>query len=998
MRTCAAAVCVLLLAVPAQAQTRSIKGTISDVASGAPVSGATVTVPGTSLSSTTDANGAFTIEGAPAGEVTLQVTYPAYRSARLSVPPSQSEVSVGVRRELEEEIVVTGRASAAPKQQVAVSVAKVSSEELNEVPSQTVEQAMQGKVTGANIQRNDGAPGGGAQVRLRGTSSIYGSAEPLFVVDGMIVSNAAIPSGIFNVTKSNQGGNHSTAQDSLVNRIADFNAEDIESIEVLKGAAAAAIYGSKASNGVVIITTKRGLSGPTKVDFTQRFGISTLSKEIGARTFTSVADVVSTFCPNVKATGQPDPACVAQQTANYGPGTVYNHDAELAGRHDLATESVLSVSGGQRDFRYFVSGSVKNDPGIINNTGYQKQALRVNLGKDITDAWTLNFSSNLIHSDARRGLTNNDNTNTSHWVVLSGTPSFVNLNPNRDGTFPPNPYSPGNLTNPLQTIALMNNNEGLWRFTSSADSIFKVYQDEQQQLRFLVNGGVDRFQQENDIYFPPELFFEATSPLPGASGYTTTASLNLNLGLNLVHEWRPGSGLFAATTSAGFQYESSDLRIYRLFSQHLNAGQPNIDAGTQTSIAEQRERVHDRGAYLQEEVLLLERRLALTAGLRGETSSTNGNPNAIYLYPKASASYRFLAPAPRLDDIKVRAAYGETGNHPLYAARFTSLQVDTNLQSNPGIGVNFNCSPAAPGNGACAGDPNIKPERAREFEVGTDISAFEGAATLELNLYQRTIVDLLLQHAVPSSSGWTAQWSNGGVLRNRGIEISLQLQPNLGYGLHLASTLGFSRNVSEIRSLPIPSFVAGGFGASLGVFQIQQGASATQIVGTVAGVCCTKIGDTEPDFIIHFSNRLAWRNFTLSFLLDWQRGSSIINLTRLLYDANSNSADWKSGGQARFNNWLAGNAAAYVESASYLKLREVTLSYDFPSTLVSGVWNAAKRLRLSVSGRNLLTFSPYSSWDPEVSNFANQPIYRNIEVTPYPSSRTFWTSLELGFY
>ena len=237
------------------------------------------------------------------------------------------------------------------------------------------------------------------------------------------------------------------------------------------------------------------------------------------------------------------------------------------------------------------------------------------------------------------------------------------------------------------------------------------------------------------------------------------------------------------------------------------------------------------------------------------------------------------------------------------------------------------------------------------------------------------------------------------MLRNRGIELGLTVQPRLGYDLHLSSTLGFSRNVAEIRSLPVPAFVVGGFGASLGVFKIQQGASPTQIVGTVAGSPdLAKIGDTEPDFIVHFSNRLSWRNFTLSFLLDWQKGSNIINLTRLLYDANSNSADWNTTGKARFSNWLAGNASAYVESATFLKLREITLSYDVPGAIIGRVWAAAKKLRLSVSARNLITISPYSGFDPEVSNFANQPIYRNIEVTPYPASRSFWTSLELGFY
>ena len=979
----------VLLAGAAEAQTRLIKGTVADVSTGDPVAGAAVKIAGTALSATTADDGSFSIADAPAAAVTLSVALSGYRGATVDLPEGQSDAKVGIQREMAEEIVVTGRASRTERRHLAVSIATVQGDELNDVPAQTVEQALQGKVAGANIQRNDGAPGGGTQVRLRGVSSINASPEPLFVVDGMIVSNASIPSGIFNLTKSNQGGNHSTAQDSLTNRMADFNPEDIESVEVLKGAAAAAIYGSKASNGVIIITTKRGQVGPARLELTQRFGVSTLAREIGSRTFTSQADVETAFPGLGKL---------------YSP-TVYDHDAELAGRHDLASETIASVGGGSKDFRYFVAGSVKSDPGIINNTGYQKQALRVNLGKDISDAWTLNFFSNLVHSDARRGLTNNDNANVSHWVVLAGTPSFVNLNPNLDGTYPINPFS-SNGANPLQTVALMNNNEGVWRFTSSADSNLKLYKDDQQQLRFLVNGGVDRFQQENDILFPPELFFEqaAVNPLPGASGYATTAGLSLNLGLNLVHDWKPSSGLYSANTSGGFQYESTDLRVFRLFSQNLNAGQPNIDAGTQSSITENRERVHDRGAYLQEEVLLLERKLALTAGLRGETSSTNGDPNAAYFYPKASASYLFQSPAQNVDLLKIRAAYGETGNHPLYGARFTSLQVTNNLGGNPGSGVNFNCSPAAPGNGACAGDANIKPERARELEVGTDVTALDGAATLELNLYQRTIVDLLLQRAIPASTGFTAQWSNGGVLRNRGIEVALHLQPKLPEEIRLQSTLAFSRNVSEVRSLPGGAFITGGFGASLGVYKIQQGASVTQIVGN-AGLnpdgsrLLKKIGDSEPDFLVHFQNRLGWRGFTLSFLLDWQYGSNIINLTHLLYDLNANSADWNTTGKARLARWKGGSFAdAYVESASFLKMREITVSYDFPAASVSRVWSVAKKLRLSFSARNLFTITPYSSWDPEVSNFANQPVYRNIEVTPYPASKSFWTSIDLGFY
>src|SRR5207302_5744946 len=150
--------------------------------------------------------------------------------------------------------------------------------------------------------------------------------------------------------------------------------------------------------------------GPPRVDVTQRFGASMLSNEIGARNFGSLNAVIDQFCPPDKTTGQRSATCVANQTAYYGPGTVYNHDKELAGRHDLGTETIVGVSGGSKDFRYFVSGAVKNDPGIIDNTGYQKQAVRLNLGKDLGDQITVNFYSNLIHSDAKRGITNNDNT------------------------------------------------------------------------------------------------------------------------------------------------------------------------------------------------------------------------------------------------------------------------------------------------------------------------------------------------------------------------------------------------------------------------------------------------------------------------------------------------------------------------------------------------------------------------------------------------------------
>ena len=971
-----------LVAFSASAEGRSIKGKVIDSSDRQALARATVAVRGTALTTLTRPDGSFSLAGAPDGEVVLSVSAEGYLATEATLPADRDSAQVALSpQSMGEEIVVSGRASEVKRKHLAVSVAKVRGEDLAEVSADTVDQALQGKVAGANIQRNDGAPGGGVQVRLRGVSSINGQAEPLFVIDGMIVSNVAIPSGVSAVTKSNGGSNPSLNQDSLVNRIADFQPEDIDSIEVLKGAAAAAIYGSKASNGVIIINTKKGKAGPARVDFTQRFGESFISNKLGARTFNNVNDAVAAF-------GE-----VARQY--YKPGVTYDHDADLAGRHDLASESILSVSGGSEGgLTYFVSGMAKNDPGIIAGTGYQKQSVRLNLGKDLGDLLHVNLSSYLIHSIASRGISNNDNTNSSFYIVLPFIPNFYDLRRRADGSYPANPFVSNN-NNPLQTAALMNNDEGLWRFLTSVDSTLKLVNTETQRLNLLFNGGVDRFQQENDLLFPTTLFWQApeqTQNLPGTSLYSTTNNLNYNLGINLVHTWLPSDADYNTTTSGGFQYESRALKTVRVVGRNLVAGQNSLGSATQIAVAQLAEAVHDRGGYLQEEVLLLQRKLFLTAALRGDSSSTNGNENTVYLYPKAGASYRFVAPAPHIDDLKLRLGYGETGNQPLYGQRFTGLGVGQNVNGSPAVGVT-----------GISGDVNIHPERAREIELGADLLLLGGQAIVELNLYQRTITDLLLQRAVAPSTGFTTQFFNGGVLRNRGIELSLEGTPLQRGDLKLQSQLSFARNVSLITSLPVPAYNYLDFGPSYGVHRIEQGQSATQIVGNdglrADGQCCVirKYGDSEPDFTVHLTNRFTYAGFTLYALVDWSKGGNIVNITRNLYDSGFNASDQVGAGNKRLADNVT-SAGPYIESATFVKLREVSLAYELSPSALGRIGNVAKKVRFKISGRNLLTFTPYSGMDPEVSNFGNDPIDRNIDLAPFPPSRSFFTSIDLGFY
>ncbi|MBU8899976.1 SusC/RagA family TonB-linked outer membrane protein [Corallococcus sp. H22C18031201] len=955
---------------------RTIRGKVFDklTSDGLPL--VRVIIKGSTKGTETEMDGSFTLPGAPRGPVTLLFSSQDYKEREISVGASQGDVRVVMEGSFSEEMVVVGRASELARKNVANAVASVNAEEITRTPTQTVDQAIQGKIAGANIQSNSGAPGGGLQVRMRGVSTINGSTAPLYVIDGVLVSDVAVASGVFAVTASVGGSNPSPTQDNQVNRIADINPNDIESIEVLKGASAAAIYGSKAANGVIIITTKHGRSAEPEVNVTQRVGMYTLANKLGSRQFSSLEEAQAAY----------KKVDVSQY---YVQGRAFDHEAELAGRRDVSSETLASVSGASGNTKYFASALVKNDEGIVANTGYEKQSFRLNLGQKLGESVDLSVTSNLLHTLGQRGLTNNDNRGISNYMVLPFTPSFFDAQAGSDGLYPSNPFL-GSTANPLQTIALMRNDEDVWRLVGSADATWHAWQTDENHLRVLANFGVDRFQQENTLFFPPALNFEPVDDgKPGSSLFGTSQVRNLNGGLNLVHTYSPTSKSIVATTSGGIQLEERSLDSVYIVSRNLNGGQQNVDSGTDVSVRQNRTLVRDRGYYIQEEALLFDQRLTLVGALRAEQSSANGNPDALFFYPKLASAYRIPTTSPAFNELKVRVAYGETGNQPLYGQKFSGLAATGNIGGNPGL----------VGTGI-AGDPNIKPERQREVEAGVDALMFGGNLVAELTLYQRNISDLLLQRTLSPSTGFATQFFNGGSLRNRGVEAMLQVTPVRG-ALEWTSAATFALNRSLVTDLPVPAFQTGGFGTSLGSFRIEKGASATQIVGNAGldenGECCVvkKLGDTEPTFRMSFTNSLKYDAFTLSFLFDWQQGSDIINLTRLIYDSAGASADYVAHGRERLQE-QATNAGVYIEDASFLKLREVTLTYQLPPSFVAKL-PKVKSARLSFSGRNLLTFTGYSGLDPEVSNFGNQAIARNIDVAPYPPSRSFWTSLDVGF-
>jgi hypothetical protein len=513
-------------------------------------------------------------------------------------------------------------------------------------------------------------------------------------------------------------------------------------------------------------------------------------------------------------------------------------------------------------------------------------------------------------------------------------------------------------------------------------------------LQFTGIGGVDYFQQDNNLVSPPELQYENADGQPGTVVTSRSSNRNLNAALNASHVFNPSGSDEGTqwTTSAGIQYEDRKLNSTQVTGRTLLSGQENVQQTTSQSVSSRIEPVRDLGIFGQEEVLLGNRRLLLTAGLRADRSSANGDTDKFFFYPKLAASYRFVRPFGGVDELKLRGAYGQTGNRALFGAKFVTDTTGT-------IGGQFGTYI-----GNRAGDPTIKPERQEEFEGGFDATFANGRAELTLTLYQRNIRDLILEQTVAPSVGQELRvFGNGGRLRNQGIEASLTLQPVQSRSVNWIFRTTFFANRAKITELNVPPFQTGGFALSLGTFQIEQDSSPTQIFGAIGtdaagNAIAGKVGDANPDFQMSFSNDIDFRSFTLGFLLDWKYGGDIINLTEFLYDATANSKDYVEAGADRINAWGAGFTQPYVQNGSYLKLREVNLSYNLPESITSGIFGQAVRYaRLSLTGRNLLRITPYRGLDPEVSNFANQAIVRNIDVAPFPPSRSFFFSIDLGF-
>lgn len=974
-------VCLLALATGAFAQ-NVVKGQVTDN-SGDPLIGVTVLVDGTLIGTSTDINGNFELD-APSAEGSLEVSYIGYKTQNVPYV-GKDFVNVLLIEDVNQldEVVVTGLASSVKRSNLANAIATIDAEQLTGVTTQpTVDGALYGKFTGADIRSNSGAPGGGFSVRLRGVTSINLNQQPLFIIDGIFLDNSSIPLGTDIVTAAAGGGNTSSNQDDASNRIADIIPEDIESIEILKGASAAAVYGVGGAGGVVIITTKNGgYNQDNRISFSQTIGTQKPITKLGDRGWDE-AKVRDVFGDD--------------EVERFRANGVQDYETLIFDSNSpLRSVSALSFSGGSDKTKYYVSGTYRNEDGLVPNTGYEKASVRLNIGQKISDRIEVNLATSYVSGTADRGLFNNSNANTTVGYALAFTRPWDDLLQDENGNFPGNPRVGSNA---LETVNTITNRESINRFFGSLKATYSILQDANQSLKFGVEGGLDTYSHEARGLFPRILsYYRDPNSLGGASIQGFTGSTRTNMSAYLAHNLVTESSINIAT-QVGVQQLDFDQNNLTTIATGLNGSQENVDQAANQSVTQTRQLEQVKSVFGQTQINVDDKIIA-TVGVRGDKSSNNGDPNEIIWSPKASLAVNIHELTPISSDIisavKPRVAWGRSARFAGFNDRFNALNPSA-IQGNAGLITN-----------PLLGNPDVRPESQTELEFGIDLGFLDDRFVLGATFYQKNIDDLLLRAQVPASTGFTNQVTNAGELENKGIEIQLQGALVQSDKVSWSTGINWWRNRSEITRLDVPAFNIGGFAAFLGQGRIEEGGSATQLIGTIDpsrcdGDDCSNVdpegdgfmtfGDMEPDFNMSWTNGVSIGDLDIDFLWHWKKGGDGINLSTLLYDLGGVTWDFDdttldpSGDLSNGDFRLAAlgvHPDVYIEDASYIRLREIGVYYNFRDKISFG------DVRVGVSARNLINIFDYNSYDPEVSNFGNNVLINSVEVTPYPSAKSF---------
>lgn len=1035
---------LLLLVQVTQAQTKKyvLSGRVTEGTSGPGIPGVVVKIQNTNFAVATNGDGKFSLS-ADLAAATYQVAFSSIGfKTQIKGVQLGDKLLVVVNGELSadniglDEVIVTGTSQGTTRKQMGSYVSSVKGDDLLKSPSGNVLSSLQGKTAGAQISQNSGDPAGGMSVRLRGVSSINSSSEPLYIIDGVIVNNST--TRVTNTSANYDGGNNSGSavgqNGNFVgsigqNRMVDINPNDIERIEVLNGAAAAAIYGSRANSGVVQIFTKRGVSGTPVVSFSTSLTLSKLRKQVEVnQSPVKFGGSVDTFTQDViQLVGNP-----GVLLTNTTPVTRYNYQDYIF-QSALGTDNTVSVSGGSDNTKFYTSAGYFSNEGIIKNTSFKRYNFRANVDQKISDWAKLTAGFNYIHSDANEKPDGNSFFSPMNSVTIIG--NFHDIF-TRDALGNLKSVGERGRVNPVSVIEDIKQRQFTNRILANTGLKLTPVKD----LTIDYTMGVDNTIQNGTTLIPPFAYNVSTGFYgggdkldPSLNGYASAANATTTLfnnELNFTYDSKLAEGLLSTTQLGGsFQYQKD---LYSLlngrglapFIETVNGAStvlPNSDRRSEFTIS---------GAYLQQNFKYKDH-LFVTGAIRVDQSSVFGAKNRTQEYLKGNISYvlssaeywKTLGVSEWWSAFKVRAAYGESGNLTGIGAydRFNEYASNPLLQK-----VGFTSS-------LTLANENVKPERQRELEVGTDMAFFNNRLGVTFNWYNKKVKDLLIPVVISPTQGYSSLLDNNGSLQNKGIELMLTGVPISGKDFKWNTTFIFNRNrnkaigtgglrlistnagapVAIIDGQPIGVFYGTFFARNAdgslltnaaGIPQLERGIqnSATTFTpqrdanGLPTGTTLRKvIGNPNPDYTMSFVNDFSYKRLSLHIQLDAVQGTDVWNAD---WRTRQGVGNGKVAEQEQMGllprGYVAGVYATEewrIDDGSFVKLREVSISYNI------GKVKFIKDLSLNLSGRNLASWDNYKGYDPELNSGGQSTVLRNIDFGSVPIPRSFSLGAQVKF-
>ncbi len=985
---------VLLLSAFAASAQFKVSGMVKDAGSGEALPGATVALKGGGAGTSTDLNGNFSLN-APGRSATLVVSYTGYNASERAVDANSGMVEIMLTEGASklEEIVVTGLSTNIKRANAANSVARLSAQDLTgSTRPATLDGAMSGKIIGANIVANGGAPGGGISVKLRGVSSITGSSEPLYVVDGIITNNAQFNTGAGTGAFNGATAATSGTQDQATNRISDLNPADIESIDILKGPAAAAIYGTRANAGVIVITTKRGKAGKTQIRLTQDLGMSQATNLLEAEDWTE--DKIRKFG------GYPGEKDVEKAIATFkaANGKTVDYNKEMFGNTGFLSNTNISVSGGTDKTKFFLSGSVNHETGLVRNTQFDRRSIRANIDHRINSWLDVKINSNYLNTYNNRNFLGNDNNGVSLGYTLAYIPNFLDIRQQADGTYPLFDYAG---QNPLEIIDKGVNEERTNRFLQSGELNIKLFNREKSSLRLSFKGGLDYLNSQPQVYLSERLpfFSNLSSQPPGSSRYSKNQALFTYVQSFLTYDWSVGAVNLTTTLGAlrnDLNTDESWVQGRGLIPGVRNPRQASIVNFEQTFTKAQ-----DVAVDLSQSFNWADK-IILTAGFRSDRSSLNADVNKLFFFPRANiainlTNFDFLADNAVFSQLKPRFAFGRTGGVPNYGDRFTTL-TGVNYGGRLGLVPNVNY-----------GNRVIEPETAQEVEMGLDFGLFKNRVSVQASYYIKTVFNFLAPYTLSPGTGVVNILRyQVGDLENQGLELGIDAQIVKNKDITISTGLNYWFNRSEVTRLNIPPSNTGVSFGAFGRNRLEVGKSPTLWWGLDAKGQLASFAESQPDFQLGWNTNVEAKGFSFNMLWHTSQGNHLSSLTRQLTDEGGTTVDWSkdddndgivNGQDERLSGNPGNSTGDYILDASYIRLRELSLYYSLPRNFVSRMAKGGvSNIRIGVSGQNLVTFADIMkyTYDPESSNFGNRPL-GFVDLTPFPQAKRMFFHLAFEF-